>query len=270
LELVVAIDSIHTATTRKADWILPSTSFWEREDLSALALSMLPARTLQATAPVLPPHGESREEQAILSDLFRATSPSLRGGEWGLHLRMAGRQAAVSDLPDWTNKLLELIGQPNLAALKAMPRGVDDGELDRAEWRVERPDGRIDLAPGPLQAAVAAAAPPVLDPELPRWLVTRTRSANHLGTHFTADPDLAQTVAVHPSCGVADGKPIVVTTRFGEARGIARHDENLREDTVEVPWSSAFDAGQLISDQDLDPHTGTPDQVGVGCQVRPN
>ncbi len=267
LELVVAIDAVETATTRRANWVLPSTLFWEREDLSALALSMLPARTLQATGPVLAPAGEAREEQAILSDLFQAANPPLRGGEWGVHLRIAGRKAAVADLPGWVDKLLDLAGQPGLDEIRAMPRGMDDGELNRAEWRVERPGARVDLAPPVLEEAVAAIQPPQSDPDLPRWMVTRTRSEVHQGTRYATDPEAARAVRLHPSCGIADGAEIRVTTRHGEALGIARHDENLREDTVEVPWSAGFEAGRLVGDDALDPFTGTPNQVGIACDV---
>jgi|GEM_PF-5317368 len=124
------------------------------------------------------------------------------------------------------------------------------------------------MAPSALRDAVAALAPPAPDPELPSWLVTRTRGPDHIGTRFQTGPEAAGAVRVHPSLGLADGKPVVVTTRHGEARGIARHDPTLREDTVEVPWSASFEAGRLIGDDALDPFTGTPDQVGLACQVR--
>lgn len=267
LELVVAIDAYESATTARADWILPSTTLWEREDLSALVLSMLPARTLQATGPTLPPLGEAREEQAILSELFQAADPPVRGGSWGLHLRLAGRKAATADLGNWVDKLLDLAGQPSLEDLRNLPRGADEGELNRAQWRVERPDNRVDLAPPTLGDTVAALAPPQSHKDLPRWLVTRTRGPAHLGTRFQTSPEAASAVRVHPSCGVPNGQAIVVRTLHGEARGIALHDEGLREDTVEVPWSSAFEAGRLVSDSDLDPFTGTPDQVGLACEV---
>ncbi len=269
LELLVALETFPTATTALADWVLPTTTLWEREDLSALVLSLLPARTLQAAEPVLPPVGESREEQAILAALFDAASPPVRGGDWGLHLRLAGRKAATADLQDWVDKLLDLAGQPSLEELRALPRGADEGELNRAEWRVERPQARIDLAPSDLREAVAALEPPEADPALPRWLVTRTRGPAHLGTRWATDPEAASAVRVHPSAGVPDGQAVVVRTRHGEARGIARHDERLREDTVEVPWSSAFEAGQLVGDEAFDPFTGTPDQVGLACEIAP-
>jgi anaerobic selenocysteine-containing dehydrogenase len=269
LELVVAIDCVETATTRRADWVLPSTIFWEREDLTALALSTLPAQTLQATRPVLAPYGESRPEQAILADLFRAASPPLRGGEWGLHLRMAGRFGATADLGSWMDKLLELAGQPSIDELKAMPHGVDEGELNRAEWRVELPDARVDLTPPILSDVVNSITPPEADPELPQWLVTRTRSESHIGTRYCSDLAMARAVRLHPARGLADGSEVIVMTRFGEAKGIAVHDENLREDTIEVPWSGEFEAGRLIGDEDLDVFTGTPNEVGLACSVRP-
>ncbi len=272
LELLVAIDAVETATTRRAHWVLPSTMFWERSDVSLLSLPMLPARTLQAAGPVLDPVGEARPEESILADLFRATRAplrdGLRGGGWGLHLRLLGRLAATADLEGWIDRILELSGQPDLAALRDLPRGVDEGELNRAEWRVERPGARVDLAPEVLEHAVTGLRPPEADPDHPSWLVLRTLGPGHHGTRYTADEAAARAVRVHPASGLTQGAEVVVSTRFGEARGVCHLDEALREDTVEAPWSSLFEAGRLVDGGRLDPFTGTPTQVGLGCRVR--
>jgi anaerobic selenocysteine-containing dehydrogenase len=72
LDLQVAIDFYVNETHAHADYVLPATTMYERADfpLPFQAYSLTPFR--QATAAVVPPAGEAREEWAIIDELASA------------------------------------------------------------------------------------------------------------------------------------------------------------------------------------------------------
>ena len=64
LELCVAVDLYVTETSKHADYVLPATTFLEREDLPLPFLSLFTTPFIQMTEPVLEAraeHGEDRE-----------------------------------------------------------------------------------------------------------------------------------------------------------------------------------------------------------------
>jgi anaerobic selenocysteine-containing dehydrogenase len=84
LDLMVSIDFYVNETNAHADYVLPATTMYEREDypLPFQALFTTPFR--QATEKVVEPAGEARQEWEIIEDLMRAMwrrSPLLTGRE---------------------------------------------------------------------------------------------------------------------------------------------------------------------------------------------
>lgn len=65
LELMVALDLYVTETTRHADYILPATTFFERDDLTELWVANAPRPWVQYAPAVLPPMGQSRLEYDV-------------------------------------------------------------------------------------------------------------------------------------------------------------------------------------------------------------
>jgi anaerobic selenocysteine-containing dehydrogenase len=70
LDLLVAFDLYVTETTRHAHYILPTTSFFERDDMTDMFASNAPRPWLQYTPAVLSPLGEARHEFDIYNDLL--------------------------------------------------------------------------------------------------------------------------------------------------------------------------------------------------------
>ena len=78
LELMVAIDLYVTETSRHADYVLPATTFLEREDFPSAFLTFHTTPFVQWTEPVLEPRGEARQEWQIIDELARriGTTPA--------------------------------------------------------------------------------------------------------------------------------------------------------------------------------------------------
>lgn len=96
LDLMVSLDFYQNETNAHADYILPTTTMYERADFLIPFQPLFTTPFKQATDAVIPPMGESREEWQIVNDLVAALAqqaPALGG----LHL---------------FNKLAARIGKP--------------------------------------------------------------------------------------------------------------------------------------------------------------
>ncbi|OBG88793.1 formate dehydrogenase [Mycobacterium sp. E802] len=71
LDLFVALDLYVNETNKHADYILPSTTFLEREDVPFGFAACAPTVFMQTTAAVLEPYGEARNEWEVFADLAR-------------------------------------------------------------------------------------------------------------------------------------------------------------------------------------------------------
>lgn len=72
LSLFVSTDFYVNETNRFADYILPGTTFMEREDVPFTALAYMVRPAIQYTAAVIPPQGESRDDHVICNLLAAA------------------------------------------------------------------------------------------------------------------------------------------------------------------------------------------------------
>ena len=79
LDLHVSLDLYVNETNSCADYILPMTSMFERDDVPLLALGTMLRPSVYATSAVIRPRGEAREEFAVLDELARRLG---RGGAY--------------------------------------------------------------------------------------------------------------------------------------------------------------------------------------------
>ena len=124
LELLVTIDLYRNATGELADFVLPATDQFEREDLNTFVQGVQSEPFVQWTGAVTEPDAEQREEWRVLSELLG-------------HL---GYPVALD--PSWTDPL---------------PL-VYDGALAAHDLSVERPARRRRRACSPSRGPVAASA----------------------------------------------------------------------------------------------------------------
>ncbi|HJN77309.1 MAG TPA: molybdopterin-dependent oxidoreductase [Myxococcota bacterium] len=268
LELLVAIDSMPGATTARADWILPSTHFWERADLHLLDTSSLPSRYTQATPALLPPHGQARDVAAILGDLLEAAAPPLRGGEWGGHLRLLGRFLGGADLDAWIDQALDWSGLPDRATLEKMPSGLDAGETDRAGWRPADDDERLNLAPAPIGEIIRDLDPPPISDAYPLRLTTAITWAGGKGWRYRSADAVEPGIRVHPDLGLKGGASVVLETAHGSVSGRVVLDEDVHPIGVVVPWGWSVEVGEVVGTEDVDPLSGSPEMVGLPCRLK--
>lgn len=262
LKLLVVIDDMNSATAQLADWVLPSTHFWEREDLHLIDQMVLPVKALQATPAILDPLAQARPESDILRDLFESSSPGVFGGNWGTHLTLLGRWLARTDLRVQADRLLDWALNMKLDEVMAMPQGIDTGELDRSTWRVSRPSGKVDLAPDALAGTLAALKPPSETAGHPLLLDTVSWTEDSVPPWARTQPRPA--VVVHPSHGLVEGQQVRIVTPHGQIERPVRLDDSLRPDTIQTPYHAA---SCLVDAEDLDPHTATPQRTGIPARI---
>jgi anaerobic selenocysteine-containing dehydrogenase len=264
-ELVVAIDHRHSDTTRMADWVLPNPHFWERGDLTLLDTALLPSRTMQATDAVMDGPTEARATEDILRELFKRAGAPIRGA-WGPHLRLAGRWLAGADMDGVVARILDLASAPDEATLRKHPHGLDDGETNRAQWRVVHDDNKLHLAPaaiGPLLSSLEDNLPTETWPLL---LDTATAAEGGLGWRARS-PDAAQPgITAHPDCGLDEGTLVRLETRYGAVEGRLKLSDRMHASTVWLPWGWAIPAGEVTGGP-VDPESGSAQLVGEGCRL---
>ncbi len=71
LDLSVSLDIYVNETNRHADYVLPATTFLEREDVPVAFLGLFNTPFIQVTKPVVPPAGEARQEWQVIDDISR-------------------------------------------------------------------------------------------------------------------------------------------------------------------------------------------------------
>jgi formate dehydrogenase len=71
LDLLVSLDFYVSDTSKHAHYVLPATTFLEREDVPVAFLGFFSTPFMQVTEAVVPPRGQARQEWRIIDDLSR-------------------------------------------------------------------------------------------------------------------------------------------------------------------------------------------------------
>ncbi|WP_439030988.1 molybdopterin-containing oxidoreductase family protein [Gordonia terrae] len=104
LDLMVSLDIYRNETNAHADYILPATTMYEREDFLLPFQALFTTPFKQATEAVIPPQGEAREEWTVINELVGA---------------LASQNLLIRSLHT-TNTLARRLGRP------VTPRRVSD------------------------------------------------------------------------------------------------------------------------------------------------
>jgi anaerobic selenocysteine-containing dehydrogenase len=146
--------------------------------------------------------------------------------------------------------------------------GLDDGETNRAQWRVVHEDNRLHLAPKSMAALLAGLDAHVPSEDWPLLLDTATESRHGRGWRARAPGAKEPGITAHPDCGVAEGTTVRVETRWGSVQGPLHHSERQHATTVWIPWGWAVPAGDVVGGP-VDPESGSAQLVGEPCRLRP-
>ena len=223
LDLLVSIDFYLNETGRHADYVLPATTFLEREDVPVAFLPFFVKPFIQWTDAVVAPRGEAREEWEVVDDVSRRMGiapysvPPLR---WLAKL-------GVRLSPD---RLLDLM-------LRTGPRRLSLGRLRRSLHGVlldeHHPTGRLRkpprLTPPEIVREIESlAVEPAPDPALPLRLIGMRELRSHNSWMHNVEKLMrardGQVLRMHPrdaaERALSDGDAVAIRSASGEVAGV--------------------------------------------------
>ena len=303
LELLVCIDFYLSETAAKAHYVLPATTFLEREDLPLPFLQNYLVPYITWTEPVVAPRGQARQEWEIIEDLARRMGLGLGA----LPLQRLAHRLGVRPTPRMLADLLLRTGRRgdlfglrrdglSLRRLRRFPHGLvlaDHHEAGTLRRRIVHRDKRVHLAPpeiiGEFRRLQRAPEPP---PELPLRLIGLRELRSHNSWMHNA-PSLMRgkrthRVRVNPkdaaACGLRDGALCRVVSAHGSVELPVEITDEMTEGVVAVPhgwghrggWRVANAAGganvnALASADpgDLEPLAGMAHLNGLAVRLEP-
>ncbi len=261
LDLFVSIDLYVNETNAGADYVLPATTFLEREDLPLAFLGFYTTPFVQWTEPVVAPRGEARDEwetiEALSAELGIVPSSDPRVRRLArLGLRLTPRRMADVLLrtgPEGDRFGLRR-GGLSLAKLRTAPHGVvtaahiATGVLGR---KVRHPHGLVQLDPPVLRKEMERLQASVgeTDERYPLRLIGLRELRSHNSWMHNAPLLMRggreQTARLHPddaaALGVRDGDEVRIVSASGEVRIAARLTDEMMPGVIAVPhgWGHA-------------------------------
>ena len=241
LDLMVSLDFYVNETNRHADYVLPTTTMYERDDVPVALMSFFSTPFIQATEAVTEPPGEAREEWAIIDAITRRigkapySAPALRAvAKLGVRLspqRLVDLLLRTGPRGDWFG--LRRSGLNVSKLLRRHPHGLvlsDYVKTGLLRDKLRTASKRIDLAPAPIVAEMERlgreAAPDHGD--FPLRLIGLRELRSHNSWMHNAPllmrGERIQALRVHPDDAAAHGL---------EDGGIARLES--KSGAVEVP-----------------------------------
>ena len=304
LDTFFAIDLYVNETNKYADYILPCTTMYEREDIPLVFFDRFVRPSLQVTEAITEPAGEARPEWEILEDLARRMG---LGGAYGnapqrflakLGLRITPRQMAdlllrTGKAGDWFG--LRRSGWSWKKLLERAPHGVvlhEELPLGPLSKRLGHPDGKIHLAEPRVMAEIARLEAAQDDPSYPLRLIGLREVRSHNSWMHNSEklmPDSRRlTLRVNPAdaarLGLGEGDEATVVSTAGEIAVPVTLTDELIEGTVALPhgwghaggWQRANAAGGATSNflasnraEDVEALSGSTVLNGIPVRVEP-
>src|SRR5215218_2233449 len=235
LELHVALDFYVNETNRHADYVLPATTFYEREDVPIALMSFYTTPFIQVTEPVVDPPGEARQEWQVIDEISRRVgiAPYSAGA-----LRRLARLGVRPTPRKLVNLLLRTGRNGDLFGLRRSglsfaklrdrhPHGLVLEDYVRTgvlRDRLRHPDRRVPLAPPEIAAELERLATVNGDdPDYPLHLIGMRELRSHNSWMHNA-PLLMRggrthSARVHPddaaAVGLGDGERCRISSAHG-------------------------------------------------------
>ncbi len=277
LDLFVSIDLYVNDTNRLADYVLPATTFLERDDAPLPFAALMTTPFLQYTEPALAPYGEAREEWQIIEEIAKrigvvpfVPAPVNRIGgalsrvRRGLPARIAGaaNPQALLDLALRLGPLGDKFGLRrgglNLKKLKAHPHGivlkkhVEAGVLGKV---VRHKGKKVQLAPPEILAEFASLGLRDDDPDYPLRLIgLRELQSHNSWMHNAASlrrGKRSHTARINEAdataAGLANGDTCRVSTTHGFVELPAFVTDEVGPGTVAIPHGWGHNGGWQIA-----------------------
>jgi formate dehydrogenase len=271
LDLCVSIDIYLGDTAKLADYVLPATTFLEREDIPLPFLPLFTKPYINMTEAVVEPAGEARQEWEIIeaiSSRVGIVPSSVLAARW---LGRAGLKLSPRRLVD----LLLRIGSDgdrfglrrdglSLKRLAESPHGIvlaENLQPDVLAGKIRHKDGRVQLCPSEIAGEVGRIADGIGEGtgDFPLRMIGLRELRSH-NSWMHNSPKLMKGDRVHrarlnpddaAAVGVADGERIRVVSAHGEIEIEARITDEMGRGTIAVPhgwghsgaWETANAAG---------------------------
>lgn len=270
LDLLVSLDFYVNETNKHADYVLPTTTFLERDDTPVAFLGFYTTPFVQHSDAVVPPAGEAREEWKIVEDLSRRigviprSMPLLRAlGRVGLRYtpqQLLDLLLRSGPEGDWFG--LRRRGL-SLRKLRRNPHGIvmsehiATGVLRR---KIRHRDHRVHLMPAEIAGELRAMAEETAtDSDYPLRLIGLRELRSH-NSWMHNSPLLMRggrthAARVHPNDaarhGLEEGALVRVSSKSGAIELPVKVTDEMTPGTVAVPhgwghrggWRLANDAG---------------------------
>jgi anaerobic selenocysteine-containing dehydrogenase len=289
LDLLVVLDVRETPTTSRADYVIASTHFMERAELSLLGDFFYEAPFAQFTERISEPEGDLTEDKTFFVELAR---------RMGTQLELPGGSLDTSDPPDELT-LLEMIRPETKVPIREVANHEGGKRFDEIEVRVapaaEGITARLNVAPQELltvlfeirgesrrTAARAAGFDHLL---ISRRVKHMSNSVGHDLPRSAREPAY-NPAYLHPSdltaLGLNSGDLIEIESEDGCVEAIVEAEPEIRSGVVsmshcyggdpdtEAPTSQVGSAvAALIAvDHDFDPICGQPRMSAIPIRIR--
>jgi len=268
LDLCVAIDIYMSDTARHADYVLPATTFLEREDFPLPFLGLFTTPFINATEAVVEPSGEARQEWEIVEEIAGRVGvvPSSV-----LAMRLLGRVGIRMSPRRLIETLLRIGPQGDRFGLRRgglsprklreAPHGLLLAEHLKAGvlgGKIRHRGGRIQLCPPEIAAEVESLRPRTPangNGDYPMRMIGLRELRSH-NSWMHNSPKLMAGDRVHRArvnpddaagLGIGDGDRIRISSAHGEIETLALVTDELIEGTIAVPHGWGHDGGWQVA-----------------------
>jgi anaerobic selenocysteine-containing dehydrogenase len=254
LDLLVSLDLYVNETNRHAHYVLPTTTFYEREDVPLAFMGFFTTPFVQVTDPVVDPPGECRQEWRIIDDMARrvGVAPySARGLRLLARLGLRPGPERLADLLIRSGPHGDRFGLRrgglSMAKLRRHPHGLVLGEqlaTGVLKGKLRTDSGLIRLAPPEIREEVARLlSANGSDPRFPLRLIGLRELRSHNSWMHNAPLLMRggreQALRVHPddaaACGVEEGAAARLESKDGDLVVPVKVTEEMTPGTVALP-----------------------------------
>ncbi|MDB5967872.1 MAG: formate dehydrogenase [Hydrocarboniphaga sp.] len=302
LDLHFSLDLYVNETNKHAHFILPVTSFYEREDLPIAALGLMLRPALWWSPAVVPPRGEVREEWKILQEIARRSglggAYSVRALRWLARIGLHVTPSMIADLLVRTGPAGDWFGLKRGGySLKKLREHHPDGVLLKHELptrplrqRLHTPDKRINVCPPILEDELNRLRGHLDDPAFPLRLIgmREIRSQNSWLHNIPRVMPSARRHVAHlnpidaTAHGITADDAITITSKSGSIRTAVKLTADIFPGTVALPhgwghsggWKIANRSGGVNSNilasgalEDIEPIAGMSILTGIPIRI---
>lgn len=305
LDLHFSLDLYMNETNRFADFILPSTTFFERSDVPLLSLGSMLRPAIWSTEPVIPRQGEAREDWEVFQEICaRMGLGGAYGSKFMRWLARCGFAIKPRHLIDFMLRMSSegdryglRPGGLNLSKLDERPDGIrlrDSIPVGKVSDRVRTPDGRIHVFAPVMSSEMKRLEADLghADPGYPirmigmremksmnSWLHNAERVMPAARAHFAL---------VHPSdaaaYGIADGGAMSIRSASGKIEATAKVSDEISPGHIAIPhgwghmggWQRANDRAGVnanvvanVRPEDIEPVSATSVLNGIPVCIAP-